>query len=78
MFNLFQKYINHSLEKINPITEALFMARRGHNIGLLDVSEPNKPACAEGLYLNLLRETLVMLNGGEMLMTVELNRCVLS
>ena len=29
------------------------MAMRGHNNRLLDPSEPNNPACAEGAYLNL-------------------------
>lgn len=75
MSNLFNSYIGYSLEKINSITEALFMARRGHNIALFDAFEQNKPACAEGLYLNLLRETAAMLTGGEILINFTLDRC---
>lgn len=75
MSNLFRAYIHHSLEKITPLTEALFMAMRGHNLELFDEKESDKPSCAEGLYLNLMREILAMLNGGEIFMAVEINRC---
>ena len=42
------------LSSFTPLIEALFMVMRGHNINLLDPNEPNKPACAQGLYLGLL------------------------
>ena len=52
------------LDKLNPLIEALFMIMRGHNSKgkkkrengrLLDPTEPNKPACAEGAYLNIMK-----------------------
>lgn len=60
---LLKAYVNNSLERIELITEALFMARRGHNIELFNRYEVNRPACAEGLYLNLVRETAALLSG---------------
>lgn len=35
------------------IVEALFATARGHNVGLENESEPNKPSCNEGLYARL-------------------------
>ena len=43
------------LDKLNPLTEALFMIMRGHNKGLENSNEKNKPACAEGAYLNIMK-----------------------
>jgi hypothetical protein len=43
------------LEKLNPLTEALFMIMRGHNNGLENSKEDNEPACAEGAYLNIMK-----------------------
>jgi hypothetical protein len=76
MSDLYKAYIHNSLERINPITEALFMARRGHNINLFDAAESNRPACAEGLYLNLIRETSAMLSGVFVFDEVRLVNCV--
>jgi hypothetical protein len=45
-------YLNNNL---NSIIEALFMAMRGHNTNLIDPDEVNKPACAQGAYLGILR-----------------------
>ena len=60
--------------KVNymPLIEALFMIMRGHNNNLESADESNRPACAEGAYLNILREltrflgetdTLAMIDG---------------
>ena len=55
-----------------PLIEVLFMIMRGHNNNLESADEPNRPACAEGAYLNILREltrflgqtdTLAMIDG---------------
>jgi hypothetical protein len=43
------------LDKLNPLIAALFMIMRGHNTGLEDRKEKNKPACAEGAYLNIMK-----------------------
>jgi hypothetical protein len=43
------------LEKFTPLIEALFMIMRGHNTDLLDITQPNEPACAEGAYLNIMK-----------------------
>lgn len=45
-------YLNNNL---NSIIEALFMVMRGHNTNLIDPDEVNKPACAQGAYLGILR-----------------------
>ena len=42
-------------DKLNPLVEALFMIMRGHNIKITDKDEPNKPACAKGAYLGILK-----------------------
>ena len=39
----------------NPLIEACFMFMRGHNVKLDDASAPDKPACADGVYLGLLK-----------------------
>lgn len=75
MSNLFKAYINNSLERIDSITEALFMARRGHNVELFNPDKINRPACAEGLYLNLIRETSAVLSGVFMFDSVALDGC---
>ncbi len=40
----------------NPIIEAMLMSVRGHNVRLDNPMEPNKPACVDGVYLNLIKE----------------------
>lgn len=76
MKDLLKAYFNNSLERIDSITEALFMARRGHNIELFAADEINRPACAEGLYLNLVRETAAVLSGVFILDGVGVLSCV--
>ena len=49
------KSLPNKKDQMNPLIEAMFMTMRGHNIKLLDESEPNKPACTFGSYLNMLR-----------------------
>lgn len=39
----------------NPLIEAMFMSVRGHNLKLDNPEEPNKPACVDGVYLNLIK-----------------------
>ena len=48
-----------------PIIEALFMTMRGHNDHLESEHEPNRPACAEGAYLNILKELPPVLGNTE-------------
>jgi hypothetical protein len=43
------------LNVMSPLVEALFMAMRGHNINLLSPAEPNRKACADGVYLGAMR-----------------------
>ncbi len=38
------------------------MVMRGHNEILLDTAEPNRPACAEGAYLGILRAVSEMVS----------------
>ena len=49
-----QEQDREDLSSFTPLIEALFMVMRGHNGKLLDSTEPNKPACAQGLYVGLL------------------------
>ena len=59
LFKLVTKIKNEftkaKLDKLNPLIEALFMIMRGHNKGLENNKEQNKPACAEGAYLNIMK-----------------------
>jgi hypothetical protein len=52
---LMRAYIKKRTDQMLSVTEALFMMMRGHNNELLNEEEPNRPACAEGVYLGLLR-----------------------
>lgn len=45
-------YLN---DQLNPLIEALFMIMRGHNKKLTDITEPNRPACARGAYVGILK-----------------------
>lgn len=52
---LAQDYRNKVFEDLMPMIEMLFMVVRGHNVNLEDMTEKDKPACAEGAQLGLLR-----------------------
>lgn len=45
-------YLN---DQLNPLIEALFMIMRGHNSKLNDPDEKNRPACAKGAYIGILK-----------------------
>ncbi len=48
-------YRNKVFEDLMPLIDMLFMLVRGHNTKLEDMTEGDRPACAEGAQLNLLR-----------------------
>jgi hypothetical protein len=48
-------YQDHIKDRLMPLIEALFMVMRGHNRDLESPFERNRPACADGAYLNILK-----------------------
>ncbi len=62
-------------EQLMPVTEALYMVMRGHNISLLDATEPNLPACAEGAYLGVLKSISEMTPGLRLFSSLVLEDC---
>ena len=52
---LLSSYRKESLERMMPLIEALFMTARGHNAELENPTETDRPACANGLQLQLLK-----------------------
>ncbi len=50
-----KSYFAKLREDFNPLIEALLMLMRGHNVRLFDALEPNRPACAAGAYLGLMK-----------------------
>ncbi len=70
-----QGYIMKRAEEIMPVTEALFMVMRGHNNSLLDSAEQNRPACAEGAYLGMLKAISEMSPGNRLFSLISLEAC---
>ena len=70
-----QGYMMKRAEQLMPVTEALFMVMRGHNNGLLNSAEPNRPACAEGAYLGLLKSISEMTPGNRLFSLISLEAC---
>ncbi len=71
-------FLTTKLDKLNPLVEALFMIMRGHNDKLENSNEPNKPACAEGAYLNImkiLREIEKTKNAMEVIGNIQITLC---
>lgn len=50
-----KRFLLKRTEQIVPLVEALSMVMRGHNIELQNDREQNRPACAEGAYLGILK-----------------------
>ena len=63
------------VERLMPVTEALFMVMRGHNDSLLNSAEPNRPACAEGAYLGILKAISEMTPGTRYFSLITLELC---
>ena len=63
---LFESLKETKQDALNPLIEALFMTMRGHNINFDEQDEPNKPACAQGAYLQLLQALGEVVNNRNM------------
>lgn len=63
------------IEQLMPVTEALFMVMRGHNNSLLSAAEANRPACAEGAYLGMLKAISEMTPGERFFSLILLEAC---
>ena len=75
MLNLAKDLLKSRAERLVPLTEALFMVMRGHNTQLLDRSERNRPACAEGAYIGVLSSISEILPGSRGFSGVTLTDC---
>lgn len=53
--NLVMSYVGAFKERHTALIEALSMIMRGHNENLDSLEETNRPACAEGAYLGLIK-----------------------
>ena len=69
-------YFHKRQEQAMSLIDALFMIMRGHNSDLLNEANQNKPACAEGAYLGMLRSVGEMVTGNQFfLAAIAIDRC---